>query len=124
MMCIDRAQRLAVQDERLRIAQDIHDTVSQALFGIVYTLEGSLKILPEQPEVVVPELKRALRVAEDAHQEVRQSILNIWPSEMTAVNFTDGLRKYVNDICRADGLQIDFHINGNFDHLSAQARRG
>lgn len=124
MMCIDRAQRLAVQDERLRIAQDIHDTVSQALFGIVFTLDGSLKLLPTQPEAVMPELERALRVAETAHQEVRQSILNIWPSDITAVTFTDGLRKYASDICRAESLHIDFQINGDFDCLSAQARRG
>jgi signal transduction histidine kinase len=124
MMCIDRAQRLAVQDERLRIAQDIHDVVSQSLFGIVYTLDGSLKLLPEQPEEVMPELERALRVAEATHNEVRQSILNIWPSEMTADRFSDGLRKYAADVCQADDLQLAFEINGEFERLPAQVRRG
>ncbi len=124
MMCIDRAQRLAVQDERLRIAQDIHDIVSQSLFGIVYTLDGSLKLLPEQPEEVIPELERALRVAEETHKEVRQSILNIWPSEMSAQRFSAGLHKYIADICQADGLQLDIEINGDFERLPPQARRG
>ncbi|MCP4360298.1 MAG: GAF domain-containing protein [Chloroflexi bacterium] len=124
MMCIDRAQRLAVQDERLRIAQDIHDVVSQSLFGIVYTLDGSLKLLPDQPEEVMPELERALRVAEETHNEVRQSILNIWPSEMTAERFNDGLRKYAVDICQADSLQLSLVVDGDFDRLPAQARRG
>ncbi len=123
MMCIDRAQRLAVQEERLRIAQDIHDVVSQSLFGIVYTLDGSLKLLPEQPEEVIPELERALRVAEETHNEVRQSILNIWPSQMTAVRFTDGLRKYTTDVCQAGDLQLLFQMNGDFERLSPQARR-
>jgi len=124
MMCIDRAQRLAVQEERLRIAQDIHDTVSQSLFGIVYTLDGSLKLLPEQPDVVIPELERALRVAEETHNEVRQSILAIWPTEMTADRFADGLRKYVADICQADDLQLVFDMNGDFERLPPQSRRG
>jgi len=124
MMCIDRAQRLAVQEERLRIAQDIHDVVSQSLFGIVYTLDGSLKLLPEQPEEVIPELERALRVAEETHKEVRRSILNIWPSEMTANLFSTGLRKFTADICQADGLQLAIEINGDFDNLPVQARRG
>ncbi len=123
MMCIDRAQRLAVQEERLRIAQDIHDVVSQSLFGIVYTLDGSLKLLPERPEEVIPELERALRVAEETHNEVRQSILNIWPSQMTAARFTDGLRKYTTDVCRAGDLRLNFHVNGDFERLSPQARR-
>ncbi len=124
MLCIDRAQRLAVQEERLRIAQDIHDTVSQSLFGIVYTLDGSLKLLPEQPEVVIPELERALRVAEETHREVRQSILNIWPSEITADRFVDGLRKYTINVCQANGLSLVFDMNGDFERLSPQARRG
>jgi signal transduction histidine kinase len=124
MLCIDRAQRLAVQEERLRIAQDLHDTLSQSLFGIVYTLDGSLELLPEQPMVVMPELRRALKVAEEAHNEVRQSILNFWPSEMTVGRFTDGLRKYVADMCQADDLELVFDINGDFARLSSQARRG
>ncbi len=124
MLCIDRAQRLAVQEERLRIAQDIHDTVSQSLFGIVYTLDGSLKLLPKHPEVVIPELQRALRVAEEAHSEVRQSILNIWPSEMTADRFTDGLRKYVDSMCQANYLELAFAINGDFSLLTSSSRRG
>lgn len=124
MLCIDRAQRLAVQEERLRIAQDIHDTVSQSLFGIVYTLDGSLKLLPEQPDVVIPELERALRVAEETHQEVRQSILNIWPSEITSDRFVDGLRKYTNNVCQAMGLHLVFNMTGDFERLSPQVRRG
>ncbi len=124
MLCIDRAQRLAVQEERLRIAQDIHDTVSQSLFGIVYTLDGSIQLLPEQPEAAVPELKRALRVAEEAHNEVRHSILNIWPSEVTADRFANGLRKYTADNCQASNLQLTFHISGDFAQLSSQVRRG
>jgi len=79
--------------------------------------------LPEQPEVVVPELERALRVAEAAHNEVRQSILNIWPSEMTADRFIDGLRKYTADNCQAGDLQLTLHVNGDFVRLSSQVRR-
>ena len=34
---MDRVWRLAVEEERNRIARDIHDTVAQSLFGIVFT---------------------------------------------------------------------------------------
>ena len=37
-LCVERAQRLAVEEERNRIAMEIHDTASQSLFGIVYAL--------------------------------------------------------------------------------------
>lgn len=124
MLCIDRAQRLAVQEERIRIARDIHDTVSQSLFGIVYTLDGCLKLLPEQPEAVEPELQRVLAVAEETRAEIRKSILDMWPSEMTAKLFVADLRKYVSGICQADELEVDFSVSEGFSRLSSRARRG
>jgi signal transduction histidine kinase len=124
MLCINRAQRLAVQEERIRIARDIHDTVSQSLFGIVFTVDGCLKLLPDQPEVVEPELRRVLAVAEETRAEIRKSILDMWPSEMTAQLFVADLRKYASNICQADELQIDFNISEGFSRLSSRARRG
>jgi len=123
MMCIDRAQRLAVQEERLRIAQDIHDTVSQSLFGIVYTLDGTLKMLESQPEAVEPELRRVLEVAEETRAEVRKSILDMWPSELTAEKFVQDLQKYAVNVCQADQLEIHFDVNGDFSRLSSRTRR-
>ncbi|MDX1613141.1 MAG: histidine kinase [Candidatus Promineifilaceae bacterium] len=123
MMCIDRAQRLAIQEERIRIARDIHDTVSQSLFGIVYTLDGSLKLLPQKPEAAIPELQRALNVAEETRAEVRKSILDIWPAEMTAERFVTDLRKFAEGVCLAVDLSIDFELSGDFNRLSSHFRR-
>jgi signal transduction histidine kinase len=124
MLCIDRAQRLAVQEERIRIARDIHDTVSQSLFGIVFTLDGCLKLLPERPDAVEPELQRVLAVAEETRAEIRKSILDMWPSEMTAELFEADLRKYVSGICQADDLRLEFNMSEGFSRLSSRARRG
>jgi signal transduction histidine kinase len=123
MMCIDRAQRLAVQEERIRIARDIHDTVSQSLFGIVFTLDGCLKLLDEQPDVVALELRRVLKVAEETRAEVRRSILDIWPSEMTAGSFVADLQKFAADICQVGDLRMDFDVAGDFTLLSPLVRR-
>jgi signal transduction histidine kinase len=123
MMCINRAQRLAVQEERLRIAQDIHDTVSQSLFGIVFTLDGCLKMLPDDPEAVETEIRRVLDVAEETRAEIRKSILDMWPSELTADRFVIDLQKYAVGICQADQLEINFDVTGDFSRLSSLARR-
>ena len=84
MLCIDRAQRLAVQDERIRIAREIHDTVSQSLFGMTFSLDACVKLLPAQPDTVKKELARLLQLAESTRAEVRQSIMGIWPSQLNA----------------------------------------
>ena len=123
LLCINRAQQIAVQDERIRIAQDLHDTVSQSLFGIVFMLDGSLKLLPDQPEIVKPELERALETAELVRQEIRHTILDIWPSELTAERFTADLQEYAHTACSLNTLQLEFDVRGAFSALSPQARR-
>jgi signal transduction histidine kinase len=124
MLCIDRAQRLAVQEERMRFAREIHDTVSQSLFGIVYALDGLGKLLPDQPEVVKSELVQLKQVAEETRLELRQSILDIWPSALTADVFQRDLRRFVGQFCRLDELQADIAVRGDFGLLSPRRQRG
>jgi signal transduction histidine kinase len=124
MLCIDRAQRLAIQEERIRFAREIHDTVSQSLFGIVYALDGLGKLLPDQPEVVKSELDQIKQIAEETRLELRQSILDMWPSALTADVFQHDLRRFVGQVCRLDELQVDVEVRGDFGLLSPRRQRG
>jgi signal transduction histidine kinase len=123
LLCIDRAQRLAVQDERIRIAREIHDTVSQSLFGITYSLEACVKLLPEQPETVKTELASLQSLAQATRDEIRRSILDIWPSELTAQQFANDLHRYVAENCRAGELDFNIEIRGDFSVVSPRAKR-
>jgi len=118
-----RARETAVQEERARIAMDIHDSVSQSLFGIVFTLDGAIKMLPEKPEAALPALQQALQTAEAVRREIRRTIHDIWPEEMTAEAFAADLRHYATDVLQANNLRIRFDIRGDFGALSARARR-
>lgn len=118
-----RAKESAVQEERARIAMDIHDTVSQSLFGMVFTLNGAIKLLPEHPEKARPELERVLQTAEAVRQEIRQSIHDMWPHEFTAQQFERDLNHYARDMLQAVELPLTFDIRGNFTALSSPVRR-
>lgn len=124
LLCIDRAQRLAVQDERLRIAQDIHDTTSQTLFGLHYALQACVKLLPDHPGQVKAELENLSELAETARAQVRQSILNLWPTAITAERFTTDLQKFTREHCRVNALELTIAIRGDFQRLSPGTRRG
>ncbi len=123
ILCIDRARRLAVEQERNRIARDIHDTVAQSLFGIVYSLDACVNMLPEQAEAVRSELIELRTLASSAHEEVRRSIYDIWPSALTLDVFTTDLIGYVNSCCRPRSFKVDFHVSGDFERLPAGVKR-
>jgi len=123
ILCIDRARRLAVEQERNRIARDIHDSVSQSLFGIIYSLDACVEMLPEQAEAVKTELGELHDLASAVRDQVRRSIYDLWPSELTLERFETDLQNYVTQCCKPRTFHIKFSIKGNFDGLSPALRR-
>ncbi|NWF65205.1 MAG: sensor histidine kinase, partial [Chloroflexi bacterium] len=123
ILCIDRARRLAVETERNRIARDIHDTVAQSLFGIVYSLDACISMLPAQAEEVKRELTDLRALASSAHDEVRRSVFDLWPSALTIEIFMADLANYVNSCCRPQSFSIIFNHHGDFNSLSPGLRR-
>ncbi|MGB0384820.1 MAG: GAF domain-containing sensor histidine kinase [Ardenticatenaceae bacterium] len=118
-----RAKERAIQEERARIAQEMHDTVAQSLFGIVYTLKGCLKLLPSNPAAIEPELEWASQVAEEVRQDIRHTIHDMWPQAISADKFETDLRHYTADTLQATNLSVDFDVRGDFASLSPPARR-
>ncbi|MEW5938347.1 MAG: sensor histidine kinase [Chloroflexota bacterium] len=123
ILCIDRARRLAVETERNRIARDIHDTVAQSLFGIVYSLDACITMLPAQAGEVKNELIELRSLANSAHEEVRRSIFDLWPSALTQELFQADLTNYVSSCCRPRPFKIEFENKGDFDSLPSGLRR-
>lgn len=121
---VRHARESAIKEERARIAQDMHDTVSQSLFGLVYTLDGCLKLLEREPAAVQAELEGALWAAEEVRHELRQAIMDMWPDEeMTAHTFESGLLRYATDVLQAPHLRVRFDVRGDFCALSPRAQR-
>lgn len=123
ILCIDRARRLAVETERNRIARDIHDTVAQSLFGIVYSLDACITMLPQKADTVKNELIELRTLANNAHEEVRRSIFDLWPSALTIELFMADLTNYIGSCCRPRTFSIIFNNTGDFNSLPAGLRR-
>ena len=123
ILCIDRARRLAVETERNRIARDIHDTVAQSLFGIVYSLDACITMLPQQADDVKNELIELRSLASGAHDEVRRSVFDLWPSALTIELFMADLTNYISGCCRPRSFSIIFNHHGDFNSLSSGLRR-
>ena len=124
LLCIDRARRLAVQNERIRIARDIHDTVTQSLFGMVYSLEACSRLLPSDPERVREELAELKQLAQSARKQLRESIMDLWPSEITNAKFERDLLRYKEEHCQGgEQLALSVEVAGALDRLQPRLRR-
>ncbi len=122
-LCIDRAQRLAIEEERGRIAMEIHDAISQQLYGITYTLDASVRLLPDHADEVRDRLSYLLPQAQHATAAIRHAIFDLWPNELDAERFGAELRGYAQDIAPTTELQVRIQLDPHFNALAIGIRR-
>lgn len=66
--------RLAVSEERLRFARDLHDLLGHSLSLITIKSELAGRLLPDAPDKAASEVRDVERVAREALREVREAV--------------------------------------------------
>jgi signal transduction histidine kinase len=80
-------------------------------------------MLPQKADDVKNELIELRTLANNAHDEVRRSIFDLWPSALTIELFMADLTNYISSCCRPRTFSIIFNNTGDFNSLSAGLRR-
>jgi signal transduction histidine kinase len=68
------AQFATINQERNRLAGELHDTLEQALVGIALQLEAGLKVFPTIPQTACRHLELAKKMVDQSQDEVRRSV--------------------------------------------------
>lgn len=69
-----RVESLAMEQERNRIAREIHDSLGHSLTALNLQIEGALKLATVRPEKSLEFLQEAKHLGSTALQDVRQSV--------------------------------------------------
>lgn len=116
---------LLVSEEQNRIANEIHDGVSQHLFSIVCALHGlSQQRTNLQDEKIQAQLQLLENTASRASGELRASIYKISPHKRGESIFTDNLAAYLDDLARLNNVRTDLEAEGSEEVLSPALRKG
>ncbi|WP_223066903.1 sensor histidine kinase [Paenibacillus caui] len=106
--------RLMIINEQNRIADEMHDSVSQSLFGIVYAAH-SLKqvwrqLTEEQLEEQIDLIKEsATMVAKD----LRKTIHSLSSKKSGGQNWLGTVRTHLNTLSRLNDVEIDLRVSGD-----------
>jgi two-component system sensor histidine kinase DevS len=92
-----RVQRLAVLEERDRIAMDLHDGIIQSIYAVGLTLEYVDLLMEEQPPAARERLKQSITGLNEVIRDIRNYILDLRPQRFKSKNLIAGL----NDLVRA-----------------------
>ncbi len=103
-----QVQRVAIYEERDRLARDLHDTVIQRLFAVGLSLQ-SLAGKPLAPEIT-DRLRATISDIDDTIRQVRTSIF-----ELASGDFDRGLRAGVLSLLQELRPVVGFEIHASFD---------
>jgi signal transduction histidine kinase len=118
----DQQARIAVAEERARIARELHDVVAHAVSVMVVQADGAAYAVRGQPELAERAVKTISSTGREALTELRR-LLGVLRSEETAGERTpqpgtQSLSELAARV-RAVGLPVQLDIVGNVDDLPA-----
>jgi signal transduction histidine kinase len=73
----EASAQLARNEERARIAREIHDTLAQGLTGIALNIESAMRYLESDPERARQRLDVALAATRESLEDARRSVLDL-----------------------------------------------
>ena len=96
----------AQEDERRRIARDLHDVVGQALTAVKLSLEAAER----RPDVTSSRtyIRESVAIVEQAIQEVRTLALDLRPSILDDLGIVPAIRWYLNREAQRSGCRVSF----------------
>ena len=96
------------ENERKRIAADIHDVITQALSGIGFKVVLCQELLEKQPHRLEEELSRLVDNVNQALRHSRHIVSNLRPNILDDLGVVAALNKIVNDFQENAGVEIEF----------------
>jgi signal transduction histidine kinase len=105
----ERSRELSVIEERARLARDLHDAVSQKLFGIRVKARAAAIMVPKDPARAAAELESVAELGVEAYAELRAVIDNLLPPDLSTRGLADSVRRYAEVASRAHGRQVRFY---------------
>jgi PAS domain S-box-containing protein len=111
-----RAQRLAALEERQRLARELHDSVSQALYGIQLGALTAHELLEAEPadtdlkSNLAEPLEYVLGLADAGLAEMRALIFELRPESLETEGLVAGLTKQIASLRTRHGIAMEVSL--------------
>jgi signal transduction histidine kinase len=110
-----RQNLVAEEEERRRIARELHDETSQSLSGIALQLQALIEMYAmsgkQEPEFVAG-LKKVQSLTVQVHNEVSRLISNLHPALLETLGLVPAIRQHAETRLQLQGINVSLDIKG------------
>ncbi|HWQ13955.1 MAG TPA: histidine kinase, partial [Roseiflexaceae bacterium] len=107
----EQATRVALVEERNRLAREVHDTLAQELAGIALQLEAADALLGVAPEQARARVRQALARTRESLAEARRSVLDLRAGPLERQSLGEALRELAARLAGESGLAVAVEID-------------
>lgn len=115
-LLFDEVRSLATNEERQRLAREIHDGVAQELVMVGYGIDNALAALPEDAERAAEELRGLRAEVTRVITELRMSLFEL----RSEVDRHSGLAAAIGEYARMVGAQAGLRVHQSLDESTAR----
>ncbi len=102
----------AQEEERQRVARDIHDGPAQSMSNIVLKAEICERLVDAEPIKAKEELKNLKSVVRETLQDVRKIIYNLRPMSLDDLGLIPTLQRYIHTFQEESSTAVKFKTRG------------
>ncbi|GGJ57859.1 GAF domain-containing sensor histidine kinase [Deinococcus roseus] len=106
------SEELAINEERNRIAREIHDGIAQSLAFTAIKLDLAERLLEKDLEKARSEIVLSKQTLREQIKEVRRSIFALRPIDLERFGLTETVKKYVTDFGEQHNILTDLNVQG------------
>ncbi len=103
---------MAQEEERKRVAREIHDGPAQSLANIVMRAEFCLKLMEMNPALLEDELYGLMDLVRTSLQDVRKIIFDLRPMSLDDLGLVPALKRYAEQYTKDYGIFVEITIMG------------
>jgi len=107
----------AQEEERKRIARELHDELGQSLTGMVLNIEAAEEGLAKDTEAPLQRMERAKSLAVHSIDSVRHLILDLRPAALDDLGLVPALRAFAESRLGDKGIHLGLETSGLRDRL-------
>jgi signal transduction histidine kinase len=108
-----QVEALAAEQERNRLARELHDSVTQTVFSMNLTAQSARLLLGKEPARVAGQLERLEELAAGAMREIQTLVAQLRPRSIAEEGLPVALRRLAGERQARDGLQVTVEISGD-----------